>query len=250
MDIRAYLAGGGRITAPGAAPPRYRAELMKIMATFVDSELAGSAGFADRINAGPGIAERIAAARIVAEKTTHAGRVLRLMGEFGADTARYERSHPWTARLARGAGADEALQERDMRLPVFSFPLEGWVDAVTMNLLMGTAVGVQLDDLIHVSYQPLSDAIREIAPVEMRHTDLAEAGLRRLLDSGTEPAEIAASIDYWWPRVAASFGQPSEERQALLMGLGLRRVFGDEQRRAWKAAARARLDRLGLNGPE
>ena len=62
MEISEYLSKGGRLTNPANVPTRYRAELMKIMATFVDSELAGAAGFADVINAGPGIKERIAAA--------------------------------------------------------------------------------------------------------------------------------------------------------------------------------------------
>ena len=86
MSIESYLAAGGVLTNPTNVPPRYRAELMKLMATFVDSELAGAAGFADIINQGPGIKERIAALKIVLEKTDNADRVLKIMGEFGADT--------------------------------------------------------------------------------------------------------------------------------------------------------------------
>ena len=89
MTIEDYLAQGGVLTSPGNAPPRYRGELLRLMATFVDSELAASAGFADTINASPGITARIAAARITLEKADHAERVLRLMGEFGADQQRY-----------------------------------------------------------------------------------------------------------------------------------------------------------------
>ena len=55
MSIENYLAAGGVLSNPTNVPPRYRAELMKLMATFVDSELAGAAGFADIINAGPGL---------------------------------------------------------------------------------------------------------------------------------------------------------------------------------------------------
>ncbi len=115
MDIADYLARGGKLTSPGNVPARYRAELMKIMASFVDSELAGAAGFADAINAAPGIAGRIAAARIVAEKTAHAGRVLRIMGEFGADTERYARHHPWTARLPSFSASGGRKRQRSCR---------------------------------------------------------------------------------------------------------------------------------------
>ena len=166
MTIDSYLAKGGVLSNPSNVPPRYRAELMKLMATFVDSELAGAAGFADIINDGPGIKERIAAARIVMEKTDHAGRVLRIMGEFGADTGRYVSHHPWTERLPRDADIGTTRVEHDMRLAVFNYPLDGWADAVMMNLLMGLAVTVQLDEFKAVSYQPLADAFRAAASSE------------------------------------------------------------------------------------
>ncbi|HXV29833.1 MAG TPA: phenylacetic acid catabolic, partial [Sinorhizobium sp.] len=50
MPIEDYLAQGGVLSSPDNAPPRYRGELLRLMASFVDSELAGSAGFADIIN--------------------------------------------------------------------------------------------------------------------------------------------------------------------------------------------------------
>ena len=58
MDVESYLAQGGALTSPANAPPRYRGELLRWMASFVDSELAGSAGFADLINAAPGLIPR------------------------------------------------------------------------------------------------------------------------------------------------------------------------------------------------
>ena len=76
MTIEDYLAQGGKLTSPGNVPARYRGELLRLMASFVDSELAGAAGFADTINDAPGIRNRIAAAKITQEKLDHAGRVL------------------------------------------------------------------------------------------------------------------------------------------------------------------------------
>ena len=245
LSIEDYLARGGKLTSPANAPARYRAEVLRIMATFVDSELAGAAGFADAINDGPGIGARIAAARIVMEKTQHAERVLGLMGEFGADTLRYEASHPWRARLPREAGVGAERAAEDLRLPALQFPLAGWSDAVVMNLLMGHAVTVQLDDLARCSYQPLAAAIVEIAPAEARHTELAEAGLRAL--SGH--SGLQASVDYWWPRIAAGFGDPSAERAAMLEALGLRRVFGAAQHSDWAARLGPVLADLGLRAP-
>lgn len=245
MSIEDYLARGGVLTSPGNVPPRYRAELMKLMAIFVDSELAGAAGFADVINDAPGIKERIAAAKIVLEKTDHADRVLRIMGEFGADTARYASHHPWTARLDRGADIGARRGDHDMRLAVFNYPLEGWADAVVMNLVMGTAVGVQLAEFARVSYQPLAEAFRGIIPAETRHTELAAEGIGRLQDGG-HAAELAASVRYWMPRVAASFGDTQSTKTQMLQRLGLRHQSNAELRAEWENRIAERLADLGL----
>lgn len=246
MPIEDYLAAGGVLTSPTNVPPRYRAELMKLMATFVDSELAGSAGFADIINDAPGIKERIAAARIVLEKADHAERVLKIMGQFGADTGRYVGQHPWTERLARDADIGATRIKSDMRLAVFNYPLEGWNDAVVMNLLMGKAVGVQLREFVQMSYQPLAEQFRGIAPREARHAELAEEGVARLIETGAGKDGLQASVDYWWPRVAASFGSAESPRAAMLQALGLRHCTNAELRSDWEGEAGAALERLGL----
>ena len=248
MKIEDYLAQGGVLTSPANVPPRYRAELMKLMATFVDSELAGAAGFADIINQGPGIKERIAAARIVLEKTDHADKALAVMAEFGADRGRYANHHPWTARLDRDADIGATRSDHDMRLAVFNYPLAGWADAVVMNLLMGRAVVVQLAELQLVSYQPLAVIFRAVAPVELRHAELAEEGLARLMDEGQGDA-LQAAVAYWWPRVGASFGQAEAPRFDALRAMGLRRSTNAELRARWQAEASAALGRVGLSAP-
>jgi 1,2-phenylacetyl-CoA epoxidase catalytic subunit len=245
LSVEEYLAKGGVLSAPGNAPPRYRGELMRLMASFVDSELAGSAGFAAVINEAPGIAQRIAAARIVAEKAAHAGRVLEIMGEFGADTARYATRHPWEARLPRDADIGARRHGGDMRLSVFHYPLQGWTDAVAMNALMGMATVVQLTELARVSYAPLAQVFRAIAPREEAHAEEGLKGLTRIVaDEGTGGAQ--AALDYWRPRVAASFGRERSERFERLARMGLRHAPNETLLADWQARAAARLAPMGL----
>lgn len=249
MDIADYLAQGGRLTNPANVPSRYRAELMRMMATFVDSELAGAAGFADVINDGPGIKERIAAAKIVLEKTDNADKVLRLMGEFGANTERYATHHPWTDRLPRDTPPGSTRSAHDMRLSVLNYPLDGWVDAVVMNLLMGLAVNIQLSEFLTSSYQPFAEAIREVLPRETHHTILAIEGVEKLIANG-ETAAINASLAYWWPRVSESFGAGATARTEALAAIGLRSRSNAELQALWVQDATATLDKLGLSRPE
>lgn len=248
MTIESYLAAGGVLSNPTNVPPRYRAELMKLMATFVDSELAGAAGFADIINQGPGIKERIAAAKIVMEKTDNADRVLNIMGEFGANIDRYANHHPWTTRLDRDADIGATRSEHDMRLAVFNYPIEGWEDAVVMNLLMSQAVAVQLAQFSQISYQPLAEAFREITPVEARHGELALEGALKLIEQG-KAAKMQESVEYWWPRVAASFGAGTAKKIETLRKLGLRQATGAEMKDQWVTKATEQVGKLGLTAP-
>ncbi|MFB2564608.1 Phenylacetic acid catabolic protein [Rhizobium sp. IMFF44] len=247
MPIEQYLQEGGMLSSPDNAPPRYRGELLRLMASFVDSELAGSAGFADIVNDAPGIQERISAARIVLEKTDHAGQVLKIMETFGVDGGRYAVHHPWAARLSRGADIGAVRQGGDMRLSVFHYPLQGWVDAVVMNMLMGAASVVQLKELAHLSYQPLAEVFRAILPRETRHAELGAAGLVRIVADDEGLAKARASVAYWYPRVAASFGHVGSARFDTLSRFGLRHQPNETLLAEWRADVDGQLSALGLN---
>ena len=119
---------------------------------------------------------------------------------------------------------------------------------VVMNLLMGRAVAVQLAEFSLVSYQPLAEAFRAIAPVEARHAELAEEGLAKLLESGDRD-RLQASVSYWWPRVSSSFGTAESQKAETLKAMGLRRSTNTQLRARWEAETREILTRLGMQSP-
>jgi ring-1,2-phenylacetyl-CoA epoxidase subunit PaaA len=174
--------------------------------------------------------------------------VLGLMGEFGADMARYDAAHPWAARLPRDADLGAARHGGDMRLALFHYPLDGWVDAVAMHLLMGRAVGLQLAEYARASYRPLAEALGEIAPVEARHTELAEEGVRQIHAAGGAAA-LQAALDYWVPRVALSFGRDDPDRFARLRGWGLRHRPNPALAADWAAGTARLCHEIGLDWP-
>jgi ring-1,2-phenylacetyl-CoA epoxidase subunit PaaA len=248
--IEHYIEGGGRLSSPDNAPPRYRGEVMRLIAVFVDSEMAGASGFADAINLAPGIVERIVAARIVLEKFSHAQKALLLMETFGANTSRYVRHHPWANRLDRSANLGTRRIEGDMRLNVFHYPITDWCDAVAMNTLMGIATVIQLGELSECSYQPLADVIDGILPAEARHAELGFKGLKTLLERGFDTVAAQASVNYWHPRVADTFGRIDSERFDLYRRFGLRRHNNEQLRERWQTRCREKLDSLGLATPD
>ena len=243
-----YIAAGGKLDAPENASPRYRGELMRLMAVFVDSEMAGASGFADCINMAPGLKERQIAARIVMEKLGHAEQVLRIMETFGARTDRYANVHPWEKRFERDVDLGMERVDGDMRLNVFHYPITGWIDSVAMNTLMGHASVVQLDDLTRCSYQPLADAMTDIRAVEARHAGLGETGLRETLTGGA--AEAQASVDYWYPRVAATFGRTGSDHFGAYRRYGLRERSNEELLSSWRSVVAGVLGDLDLEAPQ
>ncbi|MHC5308234.1 Phenylacetic acid catabolic protein [Bartonella sp. LJL80] len=223
MTVDDYLQKGGVLSSPANVPPRYRAELLRLMASFVDSELAASAGFASVINTAPGIKQRINAARIVMEKAHHAEAVLALMSEFGADAERYASHHPWDERIKREEDIGTArINNHDMRLSVFYYPLEGWIDAVAMNALMGIASSIQLEELAKISYAPLAEIFRALIPQEDAHTKMGISELQHTVKNSDHKLSVAKSIAYWLPRVEATFGRMDSQRFERLKAFGLR----------------------------
>ncbi|MDF2690109.1 MAG: phenylacetic acid catabolic [Microvirga sp.] len=248
-SLVSFVTGGGRLSAPDNVTPRYRAELMRLMAIFVDSEMAGASGFADCINLAPGLKERITATRIVLEKFNHARQVLEVMEEFGANTGQYVGAHPWASRLDRSANLGQRRIGGDMRLNVFHYPINGWVDAVVMNCLMGQATVVQLDELTRGSYQPLTDTLSSILPVEKRHAELGQEGLQVALERGHDKTDAQASVNYWYPRVADTFGSSASDHFDQHRKYGLRQKGREELIAQWESVVHPMLSRSGLSIP-
>ena len=248
-QLLAQIADGARLREGDALPPAYRNELMRLMVVFADSELAGAAGFCRFINRGPGLRERIVAARIVAEKYRHAQLVLELLRPFGVNPELYMRSHAWDSRLDRSVDLSTRRIGGDKRLNVFHYPLEGWDDCVTFNMLMGMATAVQLSEFSGCSYAPLEAAMVEILPREREHAALGESGVRQAIERSGSRNAAQASVDYWHRRVADTFGRTDSEHAERYIEYGLRRRTNRAMLADWQEQAAAALSRLGLAVP-
>jgi len=251
MDDKALMeriSNGETIQRGEELPKGFRSELMRLMVVFVDSQLAGAAGFANMINHGPGLRERRTAAQIVADRFDHAEKVLDLLKDFNVEPRLYVSSHAWASRLDRTVDLGNRRVGGDKRLNVFHYPLEGWVDALVLNTLMGTASSVQLGELRHASYAPLAEAMVEIVKSEQAHVEMGEKGLQDAIDhNGTAAAQ--AAVDYWYPRVAATFGRADSEHTARFKQYGLIKQSNDTRLTAWEGQVNDLLGRMGLAVP-
>lgn len=248
-ELIARIADGEKLTAGNPLPAGYRSELMRLMVVFADSELAGAAGFCPFINRGPGLRERIVAAKIVAEKYVHADMVLNLLQPFGVNPRLYVRSHAWDARLDRDLDLGTRRIGGDKRLNVFHYPLEGWDDAIVFNMLMGSATAIQLAEMENCSYMPLAEAIAQILPREREHTVLGETGIRQAIERSGSKTGVQAAINYWHSRVQATFGRTESDHAATCIAYRLRRRDNAAMLADWNAQITVAARRLGLKLP-
>ncbi|NVK19419.1 MAG: phenylacetate-CoA oxygenase subunit PaaI [Methylocystaceae bacterium] len=244
--LLARIANNEKLTASDELTPGYRGELRRLMVAFVDSELAGAAGFVDIINKAPGMRERCTAARIVSEKFDHAQQVLALLESFGVNTDLYVQSHPWDARLSRTIDLGNRRIGGDKRLNVLHYPYEGWLDSVVMNMLMGLASSIQLEEISHCSYTPLSSVMGQIAAREGEHAELGFNGLSKALENGYSLEAAQASVDYWYKRVAATFGSSDSQRFEQAKAYGLRKTPNGDLLAKWENRIAEQLARIGL----
>lgn len=230
-------------------PSDYRNELLRLVVVFADSELAGAAGFCPFINRGPGVRERIVAARIVTEKYVHAEMALALLEPFGVNPTLYVQSHAWDSRLDRHVDLGTRRIGGDKRLNVFHYPLEGWEDAIVFNMLMGAATAVQLAEMAQSSYAPLAKAITLILPREKEHTQLGESGVGQAIERSGSKTAVQAAVNYWYPRVAATFGRVDSEHAATYIQYGLRRRSSAQMLGDWKKQSATTLKHLSIAVP-
>jgi ring-1,2-phenylacetyl-CoA epoxidase subunit PaaA len=112
---------------------------------------------------------------------------------------------------------------------------------------MGLATGVQMTELTRLSYAPLAEVFRDIAPREARHAELGIEGLDLLAATDAGRGGARAAIAYWRPRVAATFGLAGSARHAMLARLGLRHVPNESLLSRWDALVAETLGPIGLN---
>ena len=178
--------------------------------------------------------------------------VLALMERFGVNSALYVNEHSWGARLGRDVDLGSRRVGGDKRLNVFHYPIGGWLDAAILNMLMGLASAVQLEELAGSAYEPLAEVMKStIVAREKDHAAQGRGDVAQSMERGgaAARAQAQASVVYWWPRVAATFGRLDSDRFDMYQKYGLRQHSNAALLGSWEEQAARHLADLGLNPP-
>jgi 1,2-phenylacetyl-CoA epoxidase catalytic subunit len=79
---------------------------------------------------------------------------------------------------------------------------------------------------------------------------LGEAGVRQAIEQSNSKAAVQAAVNYWHPRVAATFGRVDSDHASIYIQYGLRRRSSAEMLSEWRAQSAAALKRVGLTLPD
>jgi 1,2-phenylacetyl-CoA epoxidase catalytic subunit len=85
--------------------------------------------------------------------------------------------------------------------------------------------------------------------VEKRHAELGAAGVRAVLARGHDRTALQAAVNYWYPRVAATFGRAGSDHFEICRQYGLRRRSNEELLANWQTDISATLTELDLQIP-
>ena len=100
---------------------------------------------------------------------------------------------------------------------------------------MGRASVIQIDELASCSYQPLADAMTQICRSSSATPSSASGACAESLAAGHDPADAQASVNYWYRRVADTFGRAGSAHYDTYRRFGLRQ---HAQRRAARPTGR------------
>ena len=172
------------------------------------------------------------------------------MEQFGANTAQYVGAHPWASRLDRSVNLGHAAHGRrhaPQRLPLPDQRLGRFSgDELPDGAGHGGAARRADARLLPASCRCFGEhpARREDATRSSASRDC-----RRRWSRGHDRTDAQASVNYWYPRVADTFGSSTSDHFAQHRKYGLRERGREELLAQWQGLVHPMLSRFGLSVP-
>lgn len=232
-----------------AATPKFRELTTGILFQFADSQLAGASGYNACLNWGPTLDDRIELGKVVVEKMEMARNTYAILAGQNLNVNKYFAAHSWDAKVLRDADLGFRRASADKRLNALMYPLESWVDMSVFAYLMSSATCYTLSDFLSCSFAPLKDLAKSCLNLEKGHESFGERQLRRISKVSSSAIVIQSSINYWYDRVATSFGPAQSARNDLHRLFHLKSATNCELRQKWADQAQEFFAQIDIKLP-
>lgn len=135
-------------------------------------------------------------------------------------------------------------------LSIFEFPLKTWEEFCVIKLLADLAEILQVEDLLHCTFQPLRNLARMTMPEERFHAQFGKDFCTELCQSEPGRQKVQAAIDHYFPYLPAFFGRAGSKNNAQYRRWGIKQRTNEDMRADFVARARALVeDHLKLKLP-
>jgi len=129
-----------------------------------------------------------------------------------------------------GVQADEMDARRKRPLNIFEVPLESWEQFCVIKMLGDLAEILQVEDLLHCSFQPLRNLARMTMPEERFHAQFGEDFCTELVQTEQGRKNVQDAIDRYYPMLPAFFGASQSKNNEIFRKWSLKQRTNDEMR--------------------
>ena len=135
-------------------------------------------------------------------------------------------------------------------LSIFEFPLKTWEEFCVIKLLADLAEILQVEDLLHCTFQPLRNLARMTMPEERFHAQFGREFCAELCRTEEGRAKVQAAIDHYFPYLPAFFGRAGSRNNELYRRWGIKQRSNEAMRADYLERARTLVeDELKLKLP-
>jgi len=215
------------------APEEYRVALRKIVRSHAVNELYGAQVFDEpAIALAPTPYAKWLTCRVAMEEYGHHVRFKELGQQMGIPDA-------------------EMTPQGKKPLSIFEFPLKTWEEFCVIKLLADLAEILQVEDLLHCSFQPLRNLARMTMPEERFHAQFGKDFCTELCRSPEGRAKVQDAIHRRFPMPPAFLGRSGSKNNVLFRKYQIKQRANEEMRADYLERARALVeDHLKLKLPE
>ncbi len=216
------------------APEEYREAVGKLVISHAINELYGAQVFDEpAISFAPTPYAKWLTCRVAMEEYGHHVRFKQLGQQMGIPEE----------RMVPGHGKKP--------LSIFEFPLTTWEEFCVIKLLADLAEILQVEDLLHCTFQPLRNLARATMPEERFHAQFGKDFCTELCQTAEGRAKVQDAINRYFPLLPAFFGRSGSENNALYRRVAIKQRSNEEMRADYVQRARALVeDHLKLKLPE
>jgi ring-1,2-phenylacetyl-CoA epoxidase subunit PaaA len=127
--------------------------------------------------------------------------------------------------------APEKMTPTEKRpLSIFEFPLRSWEEFCVIKLLADLAEILQVEDLLHCTFQPLRNLARMTMPEERFHAQFGEDFCTELVQTEEGRKNVQDAIDRYYPMLPAFFGASVSRNNEIFRKWGIKQRTNDEMR--------------------